>query len=356
MRIVQLNAYHYPFMGGIEHRIHHLSRRLAKEHEVIVLTGRMPGTVAEEMIDGYRVIRLDSWYINIYNPPFISTKGILGKLNELDPDIVDFHYRWAPSYTRDVMKYAGTVIHTAHNTFGEGEGMMGYFSRINDRRFRDKCANFSKIICVSEFICHNYAQNGYPQDKLVVVPNGVEIPTLRSEEEDFILSLGRIVRTKGLSYLMEAMREVDTPLLVCGAGPDRKHLEKLVEKYRLRDKVRFLGRVSEERKAQLFASCKMYVMPSTFEAYGIAAAEAMSYGRPVVVSNVGGLPEVVKDCGILVPPRDSQALAEGIRSLLADGQLRAELGRKAKLRAELYSWDHATEKVDAVYRQVLDSA
>lgn len=342
-------------MGGIEHRIHHLSRRLAKKHEVIVLTSRMPGTKPEEEIDGYRVIRLDSRYINLYNPPFVSTKGILGKLNELRPDVVDFHYRWAPSYTRDVAKYRGKVVHTAHNTFGEGEGMMGYFSRLNDKRFRDKCDNFSKIVCVSEFICRDYARNGYSKDRLVVVPNGVDMPSISRDEGDFILSLGRIVRTKGLGYLMEAMRGIEAPLLVCGEGPDRKHLEKLANKYGLQDKVRFLGRVSEEHKAELFASCKMFVVPSTFEAYGIAAAEAMSYGRPVVASNIGGLPEVMNDCGILVPPKDSKALAVAIHSLLSDEKLRRECSRKARERAQHYSWDHSAEKLEVEYQEVVDS-
>jgi glycosyltransferase involved in cell wall biosynthesis len=342
-------------MGGIEHRIHHLSRRLAKKNEVIVLTSRMPGTKPEEEIDGYQVIRLDSRYINLYNPPFVSTKGILGKLNELKPDVVDFHYRWAPSYTRDVARYRGKVVHTAHNTFGEGEGMMGYFSRLNDKRFRDKCYNFSKIVCVSEFICRDYARNGYSKDRLVVVPNGVDMPSISRDEGDFILSLGRIVRTKGLGYLMEAMREIEAPLLVCGEGPDRKHLEKLANKYGLQDKVRFLGRVSEERKAELFASCKMFVIPSTFEAYGIAAAEAMSYGRPVVASNIGGLPEVMNDCGILVPPKDSKALAVAIHSLLSDEKLRRECSRKARERAQHYSWDHSAEKLEVEYQEVVDS-
>lgn len=356
MRIVQLNAFHYPYMGGIEHRIHHISRRLARQHEVIVLTGRMPGTKPEEVIDGYRVLRLESWYINIYNPPFVSTEGILGMLNELKPDIVDFHYRWAPSYTRDVMRYKGKVVHTAHNTFGEGEGVMRYLSVYNDRRFRDRCGNFSRIICVSDFIRDNYAANGYPVEKLVTVPNGVEMPDISREEGDFALSLGRIVRTKGLDYLIEAMREVDVSLMICGAGPDRKRLDKLVRRKGLEAKVKFLGRVSEEKKAEMFASCKMFVMPSTFEAYGIAAAEAMSYGKPVVVSEVGGLPEVVADCGLLVPPKDAEALAGAMRRLLADKGLREELGRKARQRAELYSWDHSAEQAEAVYRQVIDGS
>jgi hypothetical protein len=60
---------------------------------MIVLTGQLPGTPADEVMDGYRVLRLPSRFINIYNPPFVSTKGILDALNELEPDVVDFHYR-----------------------------------------------------------------------------------------------------------------------------------------------------------------------------------------------------------------------------------------------------------------------
>ena len=63
MRIVQLNPFHYPFMGGIEHRVHHMSRNLAKRHEVTVVTSRLEGTEKEEWIDGYRVLRLDSRFV-----------------------------------------------------------------------------------------------------------------------------------------------------------------------------------------------------------------------------------------------------------------------------------------------------
>ncbi|MDD1773860.1 MAG: hypothetical protein LUQ14_04475, partial [Methanomassiliicoccales archaeon] len=71
MRIVQVNPFHYPYLGGIEHRVHHLSARLSRGNEVTVLTGRLPGTSAEEKIDGYEVKRLDSSYLRIYNPPHI---------------------------------------------------------------------------------------------------------------------------------------------------------------------------------------------------------------------------------------------------------------------------------------------
>src|SRR5512145_1928630 len=112
LRIVQVNAYHYPYRGGIEHRIHHVSKRLAKKHEVIVLTSQLPNSSPEEEIDGYRVVRLPSKYYNIYNPPYVATPGLLEKLAELEPDIADFHYRWAPTYNKAARKYSGKKVFT----------------------------------------------------------------------------------------------------------------------------------------------------------------------------------------------------------------------------------------------------
>ena len=100
MKVVEVNAYHYPYMGGIEHRIHHISRRLGRKHQVTVLTSRLPGTEAAERMDNYDVVRLESRFVNLYNPPHVITKGILEALEELDPDVVDFHYRWSGTYNR----------------------------------------------------------------------------------------------------------------------------------------------------------------------------------------------------------------------------------------------------------------
>jgi glycosyltransferase involved in cell wall biosynthesis len=354
VRIVQLNPFHYPFMGGIEHRIHHVSKRLAKKNEVIVVTSRLEGTEKEEWMDGYRVLRLDSKFIGNYNPPYVSSKGVLDALRSLNPDVVDFHYRWAPSYTRQVMKYNGKIVFTYHNTYGEGEGAMRVVSHLNDWLFMRKMRSFERVVCISEFVRQDNARHGFPLDMMSVVPNGVEIPNQETRDEGFILSLGRIVHTKGLEYLLQAMRKVDGKLILAGAGPELKRMKKLSEQYRLKDKVEMLGRVSEEKKNELFASCSIFVMPSLFESYGIAAMEAMSFGKAVIATNVGGLPEVVDDCGILVPPRDPVALVKAMNSLLADPTRRKELGRLARERAALYSWDNVAELQEKIYLQVAD--
>jgi glycosyltransferase involved in cell wall biosynthesis len=340
-------------MGGIEHRIHNLCKRLAVKHEVIVVTSRLPGTEEREIIAGYEVRRLPSRFIDIYNPPYVSTKGVFETLQSIKPDIIDFHYRWSPSYTKDVIRYNGVKVHTSHNTFGEGVGVLRYLSYLNDVNFSRKIKYFDQVACVSQFIKRDLIRHRYDETKLTVVPNGVEMPDLFRAEEDYVLSLGRLIRLKGLRYLIKAMPDVNGKLIVAGAGPERKELERMSSRLRLDDKVQFLGRVSEERKAELFAACKFFVMPSSQEAYGIAAAEAMSYGKPLVCTSVGGLPEVVQDCGLFVPTGSPRELAVAMNKLLDDSQLRMLLGRKAKERAKHYTWDIIAKNMEELYELAL---
>jgi glycosyltransferase involved in cell wall biosynthesis len=354
MRIVQLNPFHYPFMGGIEHRIHHISSILAKEHEVIVLTAQLPGTVEEEEMGGYRVLRLPSKLYTNYNPPHIVTKGLLAKLNELEPDLVDFHYRWSGSYRRAMKRYLGKKVFTFHNTFGEGEGLIGMFSTLNDIAHTGFINSFDRVICVSEFVRSDLEKRGFPSDLLEAVPNGVDPPAqLEGEEGDFILFLGRLVRTKGLDYLLKAMESVSTTLVIAGGGPEDERLRKMVQSNGLEERVKILGRVSEEEKHRLLSECRLFVFPSVWESYGIAAAEAMSYGKAVITTNVGGLPEVVGDTGVLVPPREPDALSRAINELLSDDDRRRELGLRARERAKSYTWKRAAQEMDRIYKGVV---
>lgn len=352
MRIVHVNPFYYPFLGGIEHRIHHISRYLSERHEVLVLTSRLPNTTPEEEMDGYLVRRLDSFFLNLYNPPYVHTSGLRKALRELEPDVVDFHYRWAGSYTRAVAGHRGPKVLTWHNAFGEGEGSLGALSKLNDVIFSRQAKAFDMIVCVSDFVMRDLASRGFPMCKLSSVPNGVETVPHEGREEDFILFVGRLVKTKGLPYLIEAMRGVDSKLVVCGKGPERERLESLTKKLGLEGKIEFLGGVDEERKQMLLSRCKIFVFPSVWESYGIAAAEAMSHGKPVIATNVGGLPEVVGDCGLLVPPRDERSLRDSIRALLTDDDLRRGLGRRAQCLAETYTWRKAAEAMERAYEEL----
>jgi len=353
VRIVQVNAFHYPFIGGIEHRLHHICSRLGKEHEVFILTSRLPNTKEREEMDGYTVIRLPTRFVNIYNPPYAHISGIGDAIRELKPDLVDLHYRWASSLTRGVLNFQGPKVYTCHNTLGEGVGLTHYMSEINDRLFMRHLPKFARVICVSDYMRRDVAARGFDEDKLVTIYNGVEIPEASLNDGDYVLSLGRIVRLKGLDHLIEAMGTFDGKLKICGDGPDRKRLERLTGKLGLGDRVEFLGRVSEEEKARMMSGCSMFVVPSIHEAYGMVAAEAMSYGKAVIASNTGGLPEVVGDAGVLVPPGDPAALAMAMKDLRGHEKKRKELGQAARGRMDAFSWDEMAKRTAKTYSDIL---
>ena len=180
-------------------------------------------------------------------------------------------------------------------------------------------------------------------------------PEMKISDDNFILFVGRLVGTKGIKYLLRAMKTVDSKLVICGGGPDKEKLQRLTGKLGLNDKVQFPGRVSEEEKHKLFSSCSLFVLPSIYESFGIAAAEAMSYGKPVIASNVGGLPEVVNGGGLLANPKDPNDLAKQITTLLRNPEKRKQLGIKAKEIASGYTWDSSAEQMEKVYNEIYTS-
>ena len=356
MRIVDVNPFFYPLRGGIEHRMHDTSRLLAeKGHEVTVITGRLPDTEKEETApEGYRIIRLDSRLINIYNPPFISSKKVLENIVSVDPDIVNFNYRWAPSYSRDLKKYDGRKVFTYHNMWGEGVGFQGRLSELNDNRFRNCLETFDHVIAVSDYVKSDLLQRGYSSRYITTIPTGLsKYPEAGGGGGDFILSLGRLVRTKGLDYLVEAMLDVDFKLIICGKGPEQKRLTKMISKLGLEDKISMRGWVEEDEKERLMGSCRFFVMPSLFESLGLAAVEQMAYGRPIVHSDVNGLPDTIKNGGISVHPKDPAALSKAMNALLSDRGYAEELGRNAIGQAQSYRWDGLIPKIESVYEKIL---
>jgi glycosyltransferase involved in cell wall biosynthesis len=179
---------------------------------------------------------------------------------------------------------------------------------------------------------------------VALVPSGVAVPDEVGEEASppEVLFAGRLSREKGILELVEAMRGLDgARLVVAGDGP-------------LRDRVPgALGFVAPDDLARLYSRAALVACPSRREGYGVACAEAMAHGRPVVASAVGGLLDLVADgeTGLAVPPGDVDALREAIQRLLADRELRRRLGGAARERArERLSWERTGELLEAAYR------
>ncbi|RKZ27900.1 hypothetical protein DRQ26_02250 [bacterium] len=179
-----------------------------------------------------------------------------------------------------------------------------------------------------------------------IVPYGnkfpEKIPTIRFPDEDRprrILFTGRLVERKGVKYLIQAMPKIlsriDAELTVVGFGSILDDLKNLARDIGVGEKVHFTGLVPADEKERHYRDCDVFVLPACFdrhgdtEGQGVVLLEALSYGKPVIASAVGGIVDIVKDghSGLLVPEKDPDALAEAIIRVLTDKELYIKLAK-----------------------------
>ena len=170
--------------------------------------------------------------------------------------------------------------------------------------------------------------------------------------DEVIVSAVRLVALKGVQRAIQAMallaeKRPRLRMLVAGQGPYKPELEKEAQRLGLEHKVFFTGLLPQERLAGFYALGHVAVFPSLGEeALGLSPAEAMACGVPVVASDLGGLPEVVGDCGILVRQRDVQSLATAMERLIDDGPLRERMISQGKQRvSKLFTWQACAQRM-----------
>lgn len=206
-----------------------------------------------------------------------------------------------------------------------------------------------------------------PGKEVTILPMGCDTtefsPTHRKEnffgqrEKPVILFVGRLAEKKGVTYLIDAMRQIDGVLVIVGDGPLRSALEKRASP--LGKKVRFIGPKTHEQLAEIYASADVFAAPSVqakdgdVEGFGLVFLEAMASGLPVVASRSGGIPYLVHDGenGLLVPPTESQPLAEAINRVLMNPELKIKICQKGNETAQSFSYKNVGEK----YKKVLES-
>jgi len=209
-----------------------------------------------------------------------------------------------------------------------------------------------------------------PASHVEVIHDGVDTQTFRpledvEKEPDRILFVGNSEdRNKGARYLVEALhilhREMDFHLTFVDRPREELNLvPSLVKRWGLQGRVKFTGRVSTDELVRLYNSAQILVSPSVYEGFGLPAAEAQACGTAVVSTTAGALPEVVAhgETGWLAPPGDAAALADGIRRLMSDPELRARMGAAGRKRmVERFTWRETARKTVALYEEVLTRA
>jgi glycosyltransferase involved in cell wall biosynthesis len=192
------------------------------------------------------------------------------------------------------------------------------------------------IVCDSTFVAERHSSAGYDRSCIHVLPTPVPIPPFPGEagtsaQSGYLLYAGRLVQSKGLGVLLEALREVPQRwrLRVAGAGHDDWRFRQLARDFGVDDRVDFIGQVSREELTRIYADAAVVVVPSIWpEPLGMIGVEALALGRPVVASAVGGTGEWLIDevTGLAAVPGNAGHLARQIVRLVEDRKLASRLG------------------------------
>ena len=371
MKIAMVSPYDFTWPGGVTAHVAQLARELGRSgHEVQVLAPHSPSRESQDadlhvplgrsvpLPSGGSIARVSlSWWL------YPKVRALLRKEQF---DVIHLHEPMAPILPLCVLEFSDSVnVGTFHASYARQ-----HLYRITHPIIKRWQQRLHGNIAVSP-AARRYVNNAFPGD-YEIIPNGIDFKHFSTDVAPMpqyqdgkinILFVGRLEKRKGLRYLLEAYGKLkwDLPnirLIVVGPGNPDKESYRVMSSQNLQD-VEFVGRVSYDDLPRYYASADIFCSPATgAESFGIVLLEAMSAGKPVVASDIEGFRGVMThgEQGLLVPKKDSNALAEALGMLARDPELRRKLGGNGNRLAKEYRWEVVAGRVEAYYNTCLKAA
>lgn len=386
MRILML-SWEFPpkVVGGLARHVDELSAALVRAgHEVHVVTADDPKSPEFEVFKGINVHRVKSYrpkHLNFIDEIMHLNFGLLEHATHLlrteKFDLVHAH-DWLVAHAGVTLKRAfGTpLVATIHATeHGRWNGIHNDLQNyIHSMEWLLNYESIGTIVCSYFMQNEMYKLFNLPQDKVFVLPNGVEREKFDFDFDQWafrrqfvpdhyklVMSVGRMVPEKGFQVLNNAAANVlyqypNVRFVIAGKGGMLDSLRNQVDRMGLSDRIWFLGYTSDEDLNKLFIVSDAAVFPSTYEPFGITAIEAMAAGTPTIVSDTGGLGEIVDHghTGIKTYAGNSDSLAWGILQVLHDQGFANYLRQNAYNKVvNVFNWDIIARDTTNVYKHLL---
>lgn len=373
-------SWEYPpqMVGGLGQHVYELSRHLVENGVVPhVLTPAINNAPAYEEDQGVHVHRIGKEYdiessfkgwIMSFNSQMVR-EGT--KICREIKDLQAIHaHDWLVAYgARSLGKmFDLPIIATIHATeWGRNNGLHNRTQvEINDIE-RNLTLAASRVICCSSYMREEINNLfAIKHEQIAIIPNGVSLDSQSSipglnDRGNNIFFIGRLVPEKGVHVLINAMPIVlqqfpDARLLIGGRGPCYDELATQAEELGIKPAVSMLGYIDDKHKERLYREAAVAVFPSLYEPFGIVALEAMAAGTPVVVSDVGGLGEIISNQvnGIKVPVDDPEALASAIIKVLTNRQQSQQMVEYAQQELKtVYNWKNIASLTHREYLELL---
>jgi glycosyltransferase involved in cell wall biosynthesis len=276
--------------------------------------------------------------------------------------------------------YKIPCVLTYHNDIVREESFMKFITIIYNGTLNKLLLSSVDLIITSSPFCYNESEFLKPfKDKLTLIPPGVDIKKYGSGKSfnikdkyniphpsKIVLFAGVMSKShahKGVKYLIGSFKKVlneikDSYLVLVGDGDMVSEYKKLSKESGISTNVIFTGFILEDELIDYYKSSDIVVLPSTTvqEGFGMVLIEGNACEKPVIGTKIGGIQYVIKNgkTGLLVPPKDSEALANSIIKLLKDKKLAGKMGKNGKkLVEEKYNWDHLAEMTEKVYTELI---
>lgn len=354
LRILMFNWYDtkHTWAGGAEYYVHNIAKTLVENgHKVTIFCGNDGNNPRNEVVDGVQVVRRGG----LFTVPVWACIYYLLKFRGLFDVVIDSAKGvpfFTPLYVRKPI--VALICHVHQEMFKLGLPFpLANVAMSLEKIMMPAVYRWTPLVTISESSKKAIQKLGFGKKKeiSIAIP-GVSIAksNVKKTKHPSVLYLGRLRDYKSVDITIKAIDRLrekipNIKFTIAGDGDARPALEQLVATLQLKNHVRFLSRVSEERKAKLFSQSWVAVHPSIVEGWGITNIEANYCATPVVASDVDGLRDSVQHnkTGLLVPPRDVQAFATAIETVLTDKKLRKTFGSQCQLWAKNFSWEKSAE-------------
>jgi len=378
LKIAMLTTTFFPQVGGAEYQVKWLAEELAKRgHEVYLFTPYE----AEEFIDvnerGFpKNIALRKKNANVLSDAFRMLYVFTKQVRKIKPDVVHAHFAFSSGFLAVITKpfHKAPVVITSHGEDIQVVKEIGYGMRL--KLHRRLLINLTLKLCdahviVAETMKNDAIEAGSKEENIYTIHN-MYMPLNMEINEDFIgrvkkkygipherkilLSVSRLHKQKGLEYLIESLKNIlvqdnNVHLVIVGEGEERARLEALVKQLNLEKFVTFTGFVDEKEKHALIKGCDVFCMPSIQEGLPIALFDPMYYSKPIVVTNVSGVFEVLgEEYEYTVGKANSQLLSMAISKLLLNDNERQRIGDNINMRLRNFLTDRIIAEYEKLYK------
>ena len=362
----------YPTVGGSGAVAAELGKQLARRgHEIHFVSYRLPFRLGDfQQNVCFHEVDVSSYPLFEY-PPHDLALAVKMVEGARDHQLELFHVHYAIPHAiagllaRQMLgDGAPRLVTTLHGTDITLVGQDRSFFEIT----RFGIERSDGVTAVSEFLRRMTVEEFQVRNEIEVIPNFVDVSLYSLEQRDrsayaapgqkvllHISNFRPMKRVLDVVRILERVsREVDAVLLMVGEGPERSSAQALARRLGLQDRLRFLGQ--QQSVEEIAGLADVFLLPSELESFGLTALEAMASGVPVVGSDVGGLPEVVRhaESGYLLPVGDVEGMAARTLEILKDDERRREMGQAGRRRAEaLFGADRVVTQYERYYEKVL---